>query len=133
LKSIDKKYIIFVLSGKFLFLALKKKGGDRVSIEVIKKVTESEKNAQESKLEAIGKAKKTVSDAERAGQGLLTEARGKAETQAKQFMKEAEEKAAKNEQSIMDETAGACEALKLLAKKRLPEAAELIVRRVVNV
>lgn len=104
-----------------------------MSIEVIRKVTESEKNAQESKLEAIAKAKKTVSDAEKAGQGFLMEARGKAEAQARQFMKEAEEKAAKNEQTIMEETASACETLKLSAKKRLPEAAELIVRRVVNV
>lgn len=103
-----------------------------MSIEVIKKVTESEKSAQESKLAAFANAKKTVSDAERAGQGLLAEARGKAEEQARQFMKEAEAKAAKNEQSILEETAHACDAMRLAAEKRLPEAAELIVRRVVN-
>jgi hypothetical protein len=50
LNFIDKKYIILVLSGEFLFFTLKQKGGDRVSIEVIKKVTESEKNARKVSL-----------------------------------------------------------------------------------
>lgn len=104
-----------------------------MSIEVIKKVTETEKIAQENKLDAIGNAKKTVSDAERAGRELLNETRGKAEAQIKVFMTEAEAKAAQNEQNVMNETAKACDALRLSAEKRLPEAAELIVRRVVNV
>lgn len=104
-----------------------------MSIEVIKKVTETEKIAQESKLEAAANAKKTVSDAERAGQELLREAREKAEAQVKMFMTEAEAKAAKNEREVMDETARACDALRSSAEQRLPAAAELIVRRVVNV
>jgi len=104
-----------------------------VSIEVIKKVTETEKNAQERKLEAVGNAKKTVSDAERSGRELLLEARAKAEAQAKVFMTEAEGRAAKNEHNVMDETAQACNVLRRSAEKQLPAAAELIVRRVVNV
>lgn len=104
-----------------------------MSIEVIKKVTETEKIAQENKLEAAGNAKKTVSDAEQAGRELLKNAREKAEAQAKADMTEAEAKAAKNEQDIMNETTKACDALRVLAKKRLPAAADLIVGRVVNV
>ncbi len=104
-----------------------------MSIEVIKKVTETEKIAQERKLEAVGNAKKAVSEAERAGQELVAAARSRAEAQARELMKEAEAKAAKNERDVMDETARACGELRLSAEKRLPAAAELIVRRVVNV
>lgn len=104
-----------------------------MSIEVIKKVTETEKIAQESKLEAGANAKKAVSDAERAGLELLRQAREKAEAQVRTFMTEAEAKAAKNERQVIDETDRMCDALRLSADKRLPAAAELIVRRVVNV
>lgn len=104
-----------------------------MSIEVIKKVTESERNAQEMKQEAAVNAKKTVSDAERAGRELLQKSREKAELQVKQFMTEAEEKAAKSEQIVIEETTRACETLRQSAQERLPEAARLIVGRVVNI
>jgi len=109
------------------------KGGDRVSLDVIKQVAECEKNAQESKLQAASNAKKTISDAEKAGLELLAETRRKAEAQVRQFMAESEAKAAKSEQDVMEETARDCAVLRQSAEKRLPEAAELIVRRVVNV
>lgn len=104
-----------------------------MSIELIKKVTETEKNAQESKAEALSEAKKTVSDAERAGEALLRETEEKAQAQVKIFLTEAEEKAAKNERDIISETARTCDALRADAEKRLAAAAELIVGRVVNV
>jgi len=104
-----------------------------VSLDVIKQVAECEKNAQESKLQAASNAKKTISDAEKAGLELLAETRRKAEAQVRQFMAESEAKAAKSEQDVMEETARDCAVLRQSAEKRLPEAAELIVRRVVNV
>ena len=104
-----------------------------MSIEIVKKVTESERKAQENKQEAIVNAKRMISDAELAGRELLKEARRKAELQVKTFMTDAEERAAKNERNVIDKTARACDELRRSAEKRLPAAAELIVRRVVNV
>lgn len=104
-----------------------------MSIEVIKKVTETEKIAKKSKLDAAANAKKMLNDAERAGRALLMEAREKAEAQVKIFLTDAEAAAAKNEQAILTEAASTCDALRRTAAERLPAAAELIVGRVVNV
>ncbi len=104
-----------------------------MSIEIIKKVTETERIAQESRLEADVNAKKAIAEAERAGREILAEARGKAEQQVRQIMKEAEMKAAENEESIIEETKEAGERLRIEAQARLPQAAKFIVERVVNV
>ncbi|MPM00507.1 hypothetical protein SDC9_46733 [bioreactor metagenome] len=104
-----------------------------MSIEVMKIVTEAEQMAQERKMETLAKAKKIVSDAERDGQKLLTSRIEAAQTQVKLLMTRAEEQAAINEQEIFRETGKKCDELRLAAEKRLPAAAEFIIRRVVNV
>jgi len=104
-----------------------------VSIEVMKIVTEAEQKAQEDMSEALIKAKKIVSDAERDGQKMLTSRIEAAQAQVKLLMTQAEEKAAINEKEVYRETQKSCDELRLSAEKRLPAAAEFIIRRVVNV
>ena len=54
------------------------------------------------------------------------------EEQARALLKEAEEKAARNAQTVTAQTRESCEALRGKAEGRLAEAAQSIVRRVVN-
>ncbi|NLF34362.1 MAG: hypothetical protein GX585_00175 [Clostridiales bacterium] len=102
-------------------------------IEEIKRVTEAEKTAQERKSEAVLRTKKLIGDAERAGQAHLAAVRAEAQAQAKGFMAEAEAEAAKRAAAIAEETQAACDRLRAAAEQKLPEAAELIVGRVVSV
>ena len=63
-----------------------KKGGEDMSLEGIKQVTEAETLAQQRKNEALAQAKKTVADARRAGEERLSSARMQAEAQVKGFL-----------------------------------------------
>jgi len=108
------------------------KGGGNMSLEVMKQVTEAEQVSQTRKAEALAAAKKTVADAERAGQAGLEEARARAQEQVKAFMQEAEAQAQKQTDRILTETKNACKALQASAEGRMSQAAALIVRRVVN-
>lgn len=103
-----------------------------MSLEAIKRVTETEQNSLQRKAEAAQQAKRTVAEAERAGQERLEKARQEAEAKAKALMTEAEQKAAEHAKSVMKETELACKALSREAGARLDKAAALIVRRVVN-
>ena len=104
-----------------------------MSLEAIQTITESEQGAKQRIQSAAEEAKKIVSDAERTGQAKVTQARAEAESQVKTMMKQAEERAAQHEASVMAEMGQACQGMRQAAEDRLPAAAELIVRRVVNV
>ena len=93
-----------------------KKGGEEMSLEGIKQVTEAETLAQQRRNEALAQAKKTVADARRAGEERFSSARIQAEAE-----------------QVLEETTRACNALRQEAEGRLADAAALIVRRVVNV
>lgn len=104
-----------------------------MSLEGIKQVTEAEEMTQQRKSDALAQAKKTVSDARRAGEEALASAKAEAEVKAKEFMKEAERQASKHAEKVVEETKHSCDALRQSAGNRLANAAALIVRRVVNV
>lgn len=104
-----------------------------MSMDVMKIVTEAEKQAQGDKTEALAQAKKIVNDADRDGKKLLESRIEAAQAQVKLLMTRAEEQAAINEKEIFRETEKSCDELRLAAEKRLPAAAEFIIRRVVNV
>ena len=104
-----------------------------MSLEGIKQVTETEASTHQRKAEAEAQAKAMIADARRAGEKDLADARAEAEAQAKSYMKEAEAKAAKHSEAVVEETGHACDALRRAAKSHMDEAAELIVRRVVNI
>lgn len=108
------------------------KGGESMSLEAIKQVTEAELTHKQRKAEAQAEAKRTVAEAERAGKARLAEARAQAEAQVRAFMKQAEETAAKHAAQVNGETQKTCDALRSKAEGRLAQAAESIVRRVVK-
>ena len=110
-----------------------KKGGEEMSLEGIKQVTEAETLAQQRRNEALAQAKKTVADVRRAGEERFSSARIQAEAQVRGFLQEAEERASKHTEQVLEETTRACNALRQEAEGRLADAAALIVRRVVNV
>lgn len=103
-----------------------------MSLEAIKQITQAEQSWTEHKAEALQAARKTVADAEKAGQALLESRRSEAQAQVKAMMADAEAKARIQAQQVQAETARRCEALKASARQQLDAAAELIVRRVVN-
>lgn len=103
-----------------------------MSLEAIKQITQAEQSWTERKAKALQAAKKTVADVEKAGQALLESRRAQAQDQVKAMMADAEAKARVQAQQVQEETARSCEALKASARQKLDAAAELIVRRVVN-
>ncbi len=103
-----------------------------MSLEAIKQITLAEEECAQRKASALHSAKKPVADAEKAGQSLLESKRAEAEAQAAALLTDAEAQAAAPLAEIREETNQACSALTTSAEAHLDEAAELIVRRVVN-
>lgn len=104
-----------------------------MALEAIKKVAEAEQVSSQHKVEAAQNAKKLIADAERAGLELLAGVRREGEVKAKEFMAEAEQKAAANAKGVAAEMEKTCNTLRQSAEGRLEAAAALIVRRVVNI
>jgi len=72
------------------------KGGESMSLEAMKQVTEAEEANRARRAEAQAEAKRLVAEAERAGKARLAEARAQAEAQARELMRQAEAKAAEH-------------------------------------
>lgn len=103
-----------------------------MSLEAIKQVTQAEQDCAQRKLNAVQAAKRTVADAEKAGEAALAERRAAAQAEVKALMAEAEAKAEVEADAVRADTAQACMTLKSSAQQKLEEAAEQIVRRVVS-
>lgn len=103
-----------------------------MSLEAIKLVAQTEAETKQRKAEAAAAAKKLVSDAEQAGQEALRAACAKAETDAKELLLRAEERAAARAAEIAAQSKQECADLRSTAEGKLEEAAALIVRRVVS-
>jgi len=104
-----------------------------MSLDAIKQVTQMEEACAQRKAEAVQAARKTVADAEKAGQALLEARRAEAETQVKAMITQAETDALSEARSVQQATEKACAAfLQSASEKRLGEAVKLIVGRVVN-
>jgi len=103
-----------------------------MSLEAIEKVTQVEKNIQERKTSAEVEARQLIADAEREGFALLERVRSTAAENAKQMLKQAEERAAQRASEIGRAAEAESAALREAAGKYLEEAAEFIVERVVN-
>ena len=104
-----------------------------MALEAIKKVAETEQLSSQRKVEAVQNAKKLVADAEKAGLELIAGVRREAEAKAKEFMAEAEQKAAVGAKGVAADMEKTCSALRQKAEGHLEDAAALIVRRVVNI
>ena len=103
-----------------------------MSLEAIKMVTQSEALIQERKATAEAEARQLVAAAEQAGLALLQKVRADAAESGKALLKQAEEKAAQQAGQIAKDAEAESRALQAAAEKRLKEAAEFIVGRVVK-
>lgn len=103
-----------------------------MSFQDIQKVTETEQSVRAKKAEAQTEAKQIIAEAHRSGAAMVEEARAEAEAEVKTIMTEAEELAAKQSKETIAANNAACQAMRVQAEERLKQAADLIVRRVVN-
>ena len=103
-----------------------------MSLAAITLVTPAAEDHRPPTAEPLAEAKRLVADAERAGRARLEEARAQAEAQVRDLLKEAEERAAKHTEQVLEQTRSSCGALRAEAQKKLDQAAQSIVRRVVN-
>ena len=98
----------------------------------IQKVTETEQETRTKKTGAQAEAKQIVAAAKKAGEAAVNEARAKAEEQVRALMAQAEKLAGEETEKTLAANAEACRAMQAQAEKRLDQAADLIVRMVVN-
>ena len=101
-----------------------------MAMEAIKMVTETEKEMQRQKEEAVAAARQMVADAERAGRQLLEDGRRQAEAQARQQLTQAEEIAAERTRGVLDQAGRDCEQLRQTARGRMDRATECIMERI---
>ena len=103
-----------------------------MSLEAIQKVAEVEKLMQARKSAAEVEARQLVSNAEQEALVHLQKVRAEAAEQGKRYLQEAEKKAKARAADIQSAVLVESDVLRQEAEKHLDEAAELIVRRVVN-
>jgi len=108
------------------------KGGESMSLEAMKQVTEAEEANRARRAEAQAEAKRLVAEAERAGKARLAEARAQAEAQARELMRQGGGQEGATAGGVRPQTRKSCDALRAQAEARLADAAESIVRRVVK-
>ena len=103
-----------------------------MALEAIQTVTQAEAKAKADREAAGIQARQKLADAQREAKQIVEQARQQAQEEARQMMAEAEAKAAQLTQEELARAAQDCETLKQNARKRLGEAAQLIVGRVVE-
>ena len=103
-----------------------------MSFQDIQRVTQTEENTREQKLQAQAQARQIVADAQKAGAAAVEAARRQARDQVSQWLAEAEELGREETARTLAANDRACQAMCQQARTRLDEAAELIVRRVVD-
>ena len=103
-----------------------------MSYEDIQKVMDAERSAKDEKAAAQAQAKQIIAAAEKAGTAAVEKARAEAEADAIQLLAQAEAQAKAQSEQTLAANAQACAGMKSQARTHLEEAADLIVRRVVN-
>ncbi len=103
-----------------------------MSLDVIAKVEDAEKQAQFHIVQAQENAKTMIANADHSGQELLRQTRFKASEEGAQLLQEAESRAEKRSAEIMAQAQREGEALRAAAAAKLAEAADFIVGKVVS-
>jgi len=103
-----------------------------MSLKSIEKVILAETQNQERKAAAEAEARQIVADAEREGLALLKQVRADTAESGREKMRQAEARAEQQAAEIAETAKSDSAALQEAASKRLEEAAEFIVGRVVN-
>ncbi len=103
-----------------------------MAVEAIEKVTQTELEARKRKDAAVADNKQRILAAQKEAQRLLEQSRADAEAKVRDMMSQAEAEAGKVGQKVMDQASKESDAMKGRARKRLDQAAQMIVERVVN-
>jgi V/A-type H+-transporting ATPase subunit G/H len=103
-----------------------------MSLEALKKVTETEREVSEKIALAIADAKRIVAEAENAARQKADEARKNARASAAKAVEDAGRTSESGEKAIRAGTDADCEALRKKAAGKMDAAATLISGRVVN-
>lgn len=126
--SLCIRYYIYACAMPFL----SGKGGDKMSMDAIKLVAESEEKARQVRSAAQAQAQALVDQAAKDGQARLDQARKEAQARARELLAQVEDQGEETTREALAEYEKDCEALKAKAAQRLDKAAELIVGRVVR-
>lgn len=116
----------------FLQLYHQRKGGDRMYLDTVKKVTDVENEVEQQKTAARAQVQQQLADAEKAGKALLEEARCKARSESGVRLQDTEQQAAQRREATLRAAQEEQQALRQTAESRMARAAEEIVRRVVD-
>lgn len=103
-----------------------------MSLEAVKTVTLAEQEAKERKAQAAVDARKLVAQAEKAGAQTVADAQARGRSESAGELAQAEARAAEYLAQVIRDTEGTCDELRAQAQGRLEQAADLIVRRVVD-
>ena len=103
-----------------------------MSFQEIQRVTQTEAGAREKKLQAQAQARQIVADARKAAEAAVQQARSQAQAQVKQWLDQAQALGQEGAAHTLAANDQACQAMCRQARTRLDQAADFIVRRVVD-
>lgn len=103
-----------------------------MSLEAVKTVTLAEQKAKEHKAQAAADARRLVAQAEKAGAQTVADAQARGRSESAGELTRAETRAAEHLAQVIRDTERTCDELRAHAQGRLEQAADLIVRRVVD-
>ena len=103
-----------------------------MSLESIKTISEAEEKARRIRAEAAAEAKRMISEAEAQGGEAIEAAKKKAVEEVRELTEQADTKATDKAKALADTTENRKASMRIKAEKKLAQAADLIVERIVN-
>ena len=106
--------------------------GEKMSLEIIKKIAAVEAETDKQRADAVSEAKKMIAQAHTEGQALLQKAQGEAEAEVRQRLDAAMAEGKAEAAKILEGVESQCDALEKGAAGKMQAAVSIIVERVVN-
>jgi len=103
-----------------------------VSLEMLKTVCAAEENVLRAKLHAQDKARESIDEVHRVGRGDVASTLARAEAEIAHLMRATDQKATEEAKELASTTANKLATMRARAERRLDDAAQLIVERIVN-
>jgi len=103
-----------------------------MALALLKEISAVEQQAEQMEAEALQKAREIVAAAKKEAAAAIQKAEEQAEQEAKNILRTAEEKAAKDIQEKQEATKNQCLEIKELSGRRLNDAVNFIVGRIVT-
>lgn len=103
-----------------------------MSLEAIERITKTEEDVRAGKAAAEAESRAMKAEAQRAGEEMLLQLRQEQAAREKELLAQAEARGAQRGAQIAEDAASESRALREKAEKRLPQAVEFIVERVVK-